>query len=92
MNSDKINRDEVCIFIPTLNEAPTIGSLIRSFKELGFSHIFVMDGRSSDKTVEIAGKEGAQVEIQKGKGKRMIEENDCEGLVAECRPKQSIVG
>ena len=69
MNSDKINRDEVCIFIPTLNEAPTIGSLIRSFKELGFTHILVMDGRSSDKTVEIAGKEGAQVEIQKGKGK-----------------------
>ncbi|MBN1194373.1 MAG: S-layer glycoprotein N-glycosyltransferase AglJ [Methanomicrobiaceae archaeon] len=64
-----ITRDEVCIFIPTLNEAPTIGSLIRTFRKKGYSHIFVMDGGSSDDTVRIAEAEGARVEIQQGKGK-----------------------
>jgi glycosyltransferase (TIGR04182 family) len=65
----EINRDEVCIFIPTLNEAPTIGSLIKSFNERGFNHIFIMDGNSTDNTVEIARTEGATVERQEGKGK-----------------------
>ena len=65
----EINRDEVCIFIPTLNEGPTIGSLIKSFRERGFNHIFIMDGHSTDNTVEIARAEGATVSIQEGKGK-----------------------
>ena len=64
-----VNRDEVCIFIPTLNEAPTIGSLIKSFRDLGYNHIFVMDGHSGDGTPDIARKEGATVEVQKGRGK-----------------------
>ena len=64
-----VNKDEVCIFIPTLNEAPTIESLILSFKEMGYSDILVMDGRSTDKTVEIAKAAGAKVKIQSGKGK-----------------------
>jgi glycosyltransferase (TIGR04182 family) len=62
-------KDDVCIFIPTLNEAPTIGSLIRAFRDQGYRHILVMDGHSSDGTVEIARKEGARVEIQSGRGK-----------------------
>ncbi|MBN2734341.1 MAG: S-layer glycoprotein N-glycosyltransferase AglJ [Methanomicrobiaceae archaeon] len=64
-----IKKDEVCIFIPTLNEAPTIGELVRSFSENGYKHIFVMDGNSSDDTVKIAESAGAKVVIQKGKGK-----------------------
>ena len=64
-----VNKDEVCIFIPTLNEAPTIESLILSFKEMGYGDILVMDGRSTDKTVEIAKAAGAKVKIQSGKGK-----------------------
>lgn len=64
-----ISKDEVCIFIPTLNEAPTIGSLIRAFKDRGYRHILVMDGHSSDGTVDIARREGARVEIQTGRGK-----------------------
>jgi len=64
-----IIKDDVCIFIPTLNEAPTIGSLIRTFRERGYRHILVMDGHSSDGTVDIARKEGARVEIQTGLGK-----------------------
>ncbi|MDD3407998.1 MAG: S-layer glycoprotein N-glycosyltransferase AglJ [Methanomicrobium sp.] len=64
-----IRKDEVCIFIPTLNEAPTIGELVRSFRNMGYFNIFVMDGNSSDDTAKIAESEGATVRIQKGKGK-----------------------
>jgi dolichol-phosphate mannosyltransferase len=65
----KIERGEVCIFIPTLNEAPTIGDLIREFREQGFEHILVMDGNSSDGTPDIARAAGATVRTQTGKGK-----------------------
>ena len=64
-----IDRDQVCIFIPTLNEEPTIGTLVKEFKDLGYSHIFVMDGNSSDNTLETARAAGAEVTIQEGKGK-----------------------
>ncbi|MHC1565084.1 MAG: S-layer glycoprotein N-glycosyltransferase AglJ [Candidatus Syntropharchaeales archaeon] len=64
-------KDDVLILIPTLNEADSIGSLIRDFKELGFSNILVIDGNSTDATREIAKSEGAEVILQKGKGKGM---------------------
>lgn len=64
-----IDKDEVCIFIPALNEAPTVGGLIQSFRKLGFAHILVVDGHSTDGTAEIAAKEGARVEVQTGRGK-----------------------
>jgi glycosyltransferase (TIGR04182 family) len=60
---------EVCILIPTLNEAESIGEVIREFKELGFTNIFVIDGHSTDPTREIAEREGVRLVIQKGKGK-----------------------
>jgi len=70
-----IEKDQVCILIPTLNEAPTIGPLIREFRDLGYSHIFVIDGNSIDETRSIASREGARVEVQsrKGKGNALIE-------------------
>jgi dolichol-phosphate mannosyltransferase len=64
-----VERDEVCIFIPTLNEAPTIAELVREFRERGFEHILVMDGKSTDGTPEIARAAGAVVRTQTGKGK-----------------------
>lgn len=60
---------EVCILIPTLNEEESIGGIIREFKDNGFENIFVIDGNSTDSTREIAKREGARVEIQRGKGK-----------------------
>ena len=60
---------EVCILIPTLNEGESIGGIIREFKDNGFENIFVIDGNSTDSTREIAKKEGARVEVQRGKGK-----------------------
>lgn len=61
--------EDVCILIPTLNEAETIGELVRRFRELGYSDILVIDGGSTDGTREIASREGARVVLQKGRGK-----------------------
>ena len=64
-----IEKDQVCVLIPTLNEAPTIGGLIMEFTSLGFSHILVIDGHSSDGTRKIASQAGARVIEQEGRGK-----------------------
>ena len=65
----KFNKDEVCVLIPTLNEAPTIGTIVHEFKDLGYSHILVIDAKSSDNTVKNAREAGATVRTQSGKGK-----------------------
>lgn len=64
-----MNNADVCILIPTLNEAATIGELIKDFKKEGFSNILVIDGNSRDGTAQIAEAEGARVVLQTGKGK-----------------------
>lgn len=51
-----IDRSQVCIFIPTLNEEPTIGELISRFRERGYSHIFVMDGTALTRQQRLQGK------------------------------------
>ncbi len=66
MNPEK---DEVCILIPTLNEAPTIGGLIEAFFGKGYPHVLVVDGHGRDRTAEIARATGATVVTQTGKGK-----------------------
>ena len=63
------NAQDICILIPTLDEEETIGGIIREFKSEGFENIFVIDGNSEDSTREIAKREGARVEVQRGKGK-----------------------
>jgi glycosyltransferase (TIGR04182 family) len=65
----KFEKDEVCILIPTLNEDLTIGKIIREFRELGYDHILVIDGKSTDNTVKVAREAGAIVRTQSGKGK-----------------------
>ncbi|MDG5818733.1 S-layer glycoprotein N-glycosyltransferase AglJ [Natronococcus sp. A-GB7] len=64
-----ISTDEVCILIPTLNEAATIGGVIDGFREQGYSNVVVVDGDSDDDTREIARERGAQVFTQAGDGK-----------------------
>jgi dolichol-phosphate mannosyltransferase len=58
-----------------LNEASTIGQIIKDFRQEGFSNILVIDGNSKDGTDQIAEAEGARVVIQigKGKGQAMIQ-------------------
>jgi glycosyltransferase (TIGR04182 family) len=65
----KFNKDEVCVLIPTLNESPTIGTVIREFKAAGYNNILVIDGKSTDNTVKTAREAGATVRTQSGKGK-----------------------
>ncbi len=65
----RIAKEDVCIVIPTLNEEDAIGEVIDGFLKQGYRNILVIDGRSTDKTREIAEKKGAKVVIQKGKGK-----------------------
>jgi dolichol-phosphate hexosyltransferase len=64
-----VNSADTCILIPTLNEAATIGQLIKDFRQEGFSNILVIDGNSKDGTGQIAEAEGAKVVMQTGKGK-----------------------
>ncbi len=64
-----MNSADICILIPTLNEAATVGQLIKDFRQEGFSNILVIDGNSKDGTGQIAEAEGARVTMQTGKGK-----------------------
>lgn len=64
-----MNKEDVCVLIPTLNEGKTIAGIVREFKSLGYSNILVIDGRSTDNTVEKAKSAGAEVIIQSGTGK-----------------------
>ncbi|MFW5922628.1 MAG: S-layer glycoprotein N-glycosyltransferase AglJ [Halodesulfurarchaeum sp.] len=60
---------EVCVLIPTLNEAETIGDVIEGLRSAGLDNILVIDGDSTDDTVEIAESAGARVMVQSGSGK-----------------------
>ncbi len=64
-----VDAEEVCVLVPTYNEAATIGTVVEEFKAQGFEHILVMDGGSTDETQELAAEAGARVEIQSGSGK-----------------------
>jgi glycosyltransferase involved in cell wall biosynthesis len=61
-------RVRVSVIIPTLNEGERIRGLLRSLKEAPYpeKEIIVVDGGSTDGTVEIAKEEGATVIQEKG--------------------------
>ncbi len=65
----EISAEDVCVLIPTLNEAATIGDVIDGFHEEGFTNVVVVDGDSEDETQEIARERGAGVIVQSGDGK-----------------------
>ncbi|MDD1773752.1 MAG: glycosyltransferase, partial [Methanomassiliicoccales archaeon] len=66
---------KVVVMIPTLNEERCIGDVIdgiptQQMRAMGFEvEIIVVDGHSSDRTVEIAKLKGAKVYTQNGNGK-----------------------
>ena len=65
--------DNITVIIPTLNEAKAIGNVIDEIFEAGIPHknIIVVDGGSTDGTIEIARSKGVQVVLQDGTGKSL---------------------
>ncbi|MEN3037511.1 MAG: glycosyltransferase family 2 protein, partial [Candidatus Methanosuratincola petrocarbonis] len=64
-----IPKDEVTVVIPVLNEEGGIQKVLRELKKCGFDKVIVVDGGSTDRTIELAREEGALVLFQLGKGK-----------------------
>lgn len=64
-----MKRDDVCVLIPTLNEAGSIKGVIEGFRSMGFQDILVIDGHSTDGTPDLARETGARVIVQSGSGK-----------------------
>lgn len=65
---DDINK-RVTVVIPTKNEEAAIEKVIDELHSLGFYNILIVDGFSTDNTVNLAKKKGARVINQLGKGK-----------------------
>jgi dolichol-phosphate mannosyltransferase len=63
------DRSDVCVLLPTLNEAETIGEIVDGFRAEGFEQFLVVDGGSTDGTRETAREHGARVITQSGSGK-----------------------
>jgi dolichol-phosphate hexosyltransferase len=59
----------ITVVIPTLNEEEAIGKVLNELQSLGFKNIVVVDGYSTDRTVEIAKQFGVKTIYQHGKGK-----------------------
>jgi glycosyltransferase involved in cell wall biosynthesis len=57
------------VVIPTLNEEKNLVYLLSQLRALGFKNVLIIDGKSKDRTVEVARRHSARVVIQKGKGK-----------------------
>ena len=79
--------DRIAVLVPCYNEGPTIGKVVREFKEvLPEATIYVYDNNSTDNTAAAAAEAGAVVrrECQQGKGnviRRMFSEIDAECYV-----------
>ena len=69
---DFIGFKSTLVIIAALNEAEGLGQTIDDVRvHLGNPRIVVVDGGSSDETVEIAQEKGAEVFVQEGSGKGM---------------------
>ena len=61
--------DDVCVLVPTYNEAATIGEVVSGLRDEGFENVLVIDGHSTDGTREVAEEHGARVVLQTGTGR-----------------------
>ncbi|WP_128475811.1 S-layer glycoprotein N-glycosyltransferase AglJ [Halorussus pelagicus] len=75
--------EDVCVLIPTLNEAETIGEVIDGFTSRGYENVLVIDGNSSDETTDVARDHGARVMYQSGSGKGQAVREAIEHIDAE---------
>ncbi|MFC6614448.1 S-layer glycoprotein N-glycosyltransferase AglJ [Halopenitus salinus] len=60
---------DVCVLLPTMDEAATIADVVREYRECGFENVLVIDGGSTDGTPDLAADAGARVVEQSGEGK-----------------------
>lgn len=65
----KIGNSDVTVIIPALNEEKNIAEVLRKLNQMNYHSILVVDGNSSDRTVEIAKEFGANIIVQNGRGK-----------------------
>lgn len=65
----KTGNSHVAVIIPTLNEEENIAEVIRELHQMGYGNILIVDGNSSDRTVEVAKDFGVNVLVQNGRGK-----------------------
>lgn len=63
------SRDDVCVLLPTYNEAATIADVVEGYRTEGLENVLVIDGGSEDDTRERAAEAGARVVEQSGDGK-----------------------
>jgi len=67
---DEYVNSDVVVLIPTLNEEEGLGpTVLEVMRFLGSSYILVVDGNSSDGTVDVAKRLGLDVVFQDGRGK-----------------------
>jgi glycosyltransferase involved in cell wall biosynthesis len=74
--------NRITVIIPTLNEEQNISSIIEELHYLGFKNILMIDGNSTDSTVEVARELGVQIlqQEKKGKGEALRQAFDYAGL------------
>ena len=63
------DHDDVCVLLPTMNEAETVVRVVTDFRDAGFENVLVVDGGSTDGTRAMARDAGARVVEQSGRGK-----------------------
>jgi dolichol-phosphate mannosyltransferase len=68
-NPHAISKNEVTVVLPVLNEEEGISAVIDELLENGYNHILVVDGYSTDMTVQAARQKGVTVIEQHGRGK-----------------------
>ena len=61
--------EDVTVVIPTLNESEAIGIVLDELKQEGYMNVLVVDGYSTDGTVDIVSGRGVPVIYQHGSGK-----------------------
>jgi dolichol-phosphate hexosyltransferase len=60
---------EITVVIPTLNEETALSKVLEELWSLGIRNILIVDGYSSDGTIQVAKKFGVSIIFQQGKGK-----------------------
>jgi len=58
----------ITVIIPTLNEEKAIGKVLDAIPKMENLEVIIVDGLSTDRTVEIAQERGARVVLEKRKG------------------------